>query len=110
MRSIACRFFSFNRELDGAYLISGGLNGGSQSILDGILFMVAGALGFTDGATGQHLGKRYSSNLPRLQYLSKLAKVSAGLGFLASFVSIYQAFTNDSLSLSQKLVRHQQLF
>lgn len=86
----------------GAFKISGGKNGSYDKVADGLLFSTAAALGYVDGKIGGLAGRSFMFS-DRLTFLSKLARTSQALGGLALLVSFYQIFTNDSLSVFQKV-------
>jgi Transglutaminase-like superfamily len=87
---------------DGAYKISGGANGSSKAMVDNLMTLVAGILGFVDGNIGRYKDGSYifSDTLIRLQ---SLAKSSFIVGIVALIQSLSSILTNDKLSGSQQL-------
>jgi hypothetical protein len=87
---------------DGAYKISGGANGSSKAMVDNLMTLVAGILGFVDGNIGRYKDGSYifSDTLIRLQ---SLAKSSFIVGIVALIQSLSSILTNHKLSGSQQL-------
>lgn len=88
----------------GAYMISGGGNGGEiKSLTNNILLASAAILGFTDGATAlpSNVGKPWFSEALKQKWFQN--GLSTGAGFLGLFLAIVPVLFDDSLSWANKI-------
>ncbi len=88
----------------GAYMISGGGNGGEiKSLTNDLLMASAAILGFTDGATGipANVGNPWFSEVLKKKAFQNA--LSGAAGFLGLFLAIIPVLFDDSLSWPDKI-------